>query len=61
MVVPNANPATHFGIGGWFNPAAFANPARGTFGDDRTQYPDGPGFSNVNLSLAKEFLAHRDE
>jgi len=55
MVVPNSNPATHFGIGGWFNPAAYANPAAGTFGNDRRNTLIGPGYSNVDLSLGKEF------
>jgi hypothetical protein len=45
----------HFGIGGWFNPGAFANPAAGGFGDARRNSLIGPGYSNVDLSLAKEF------
>jgi outer membrane receptor protein involved in Fe transport len=39
----------------WFNPAAFANPAAGTFGNTGRNTLIGPGFSNVNLSIAKEF------
>jgi outer membrane receptor protein involved in Fe transport len=39
----------------WFNPAAFANPAYGTFGDAGRNNLIGPGFTNVNFSLAKEF------
>jgi hypothetical protein len=42
----------------WFNPAAFANPAAGTFGSGRRNTLVGPGFANVNLSLAKEFPIH---
>ncbi len=42
----------------WFNPAAFANPAPGTFGDARRNTLIGPGFANVNLSIAKEFPLH---
>jgi carboxypeptidase family protein/TonB-dependent receptor-like protein len=42
----------------WFNPAAFANPADGTFGDAHRNTLIGPGFANVNLSLAKEFPLH---
>src|SRR5580704_5037141 len=38
----------------WFNPAAFANPAYGTFGDAGRNNLIGPGFTNVNFSLAKE-------
>ncbi len=42
----------------WFNPAAFANPAVGTFGNTHRNTLVGPGFANVNLSLAKEFPIH---
>lgn len=37
----------------WFNTAAFAFPAPGTFGDAGRNILDGPGFQNVNLSLVK--------
>ncbi|HTW58994.1 MAG TPA: TonB-dependent receptor [Terriglobales bacterium] len=39
----------------WFNPAAFTNPAPGTFGDAGRNILTGPGFTNVDFSLAKEF------
>jgi outer membrane receptor protein involved in Fe transport len=39
----------------WFNPAAFANPAPGTFGNNGRNTLIGPGFTNVDFSLAKEF------
>jgi hypothetical protein len=42
----------------WFNPAAFANPTFGTFGDAHRNNLIGPGFSNVDLSIAKEFPIH---
>ena len=42
----------------WFNPAAYANPADGTFGNSRRNTLVGPDFANVNLSLAKEFPIH---
>jgi len=42
-------------INQWFNPAAYANPATGTFGDARRNSLVGPGFTQVDLSLAKEF------
>jgi hypothetical protein len=42
----------------WFNPAAFANPADGTFGSTHRNTLIGPGFANVNLSIAKEFPIH---
>jgi hypothetical protein len=44
--------------GEWFNPAAFADPAYGTFGDSGRNILVGPGFSNVDLSFAKTFLLH---
>ncbi|MFI5096478.1 MAG: carboxypeptidase regulatory-like domain-containing protein [Candidatus Acidiferrales bacterium] len=44
---PNANQ--------WFNPAAFADPAPGTFGNIQRNSLIGPGFSNVDISIAKEF------
>ncbi len=37
----------------WFNPAAFAFPAPGTFGDAGRNILDGPGFQNVNASIVK--------
>jgi hypothetical protein len=45
-------------INQWFNPAAYANPAPGTFGNARRNGLVGPGFTNVDLSLAKEFVLH---
>jgi Carboxypeptidase regulatory-like domain len=39
----------------WFNEAAFAVPASGTFGDERRNQLTGPAFSLVNLSLGKTF------
>lgn len=41
--------------GNWFNPAAFANPAPGTFGDAGRNILIGPGFFNVDISLGKTF------
>ena len=37
----------------WFNTAAFAFPAPGTFGNAGRNVLDGPGFQNVNASLVK--------
>ena len=45
-------------IGHWFNPAAFANPAPGTFGNAGRNILTGPGFADVDLSIAKEFPLH---
>ena len=42
----------------WFNPAAFANPAPGTFGNTGRNTLVGPGFSNVDFSVAKDFPIH---
>src|SRR5207245_4091686 len=35
----------------WFNPAAFAFPPRGSFGNAGRNILDGPGYQNVNASL----------
>jgi hypothetical protein len=37
----------------WFNTAAFAFPAPGTFGNAGRNILEGPGFQNVNMSLVK--------
>ncbi|MGA7631576.1 MAG: TonB-dependent receptor plug domain-containing protein, partial [Terriglobales bacterium] len=50
-----SNPSVH---GLWFNPAAYANPAYGTFGNNGRNTLIGPGFANVDISLAKEFPIH---
>ncbi len=39
----------------WFNPAAFTTPAPYTFGNSGRNILYGPGFGNVNFSLAKTF------
>jgi len=39
----------------WFNEAAFAKPNAGTFGNSGRNSLNGPGLSNVNLSLGKSF------
>jgi hypothetical protein len=38
----------------WFNTAAFAMPAYGTFGDAGRNILVGPGYGNVNLALLKQ-------
>src|SRR5260370_17185103 len=43
------------GVKQWFNEAAFAVPASGTFGNERRNQLTGPGLSTVNLSLGKSF------
>ena len=42
----------------WFNPAAFANPVAGTFGNVGRNTLSGPIFSGVNISLAKSWQIH---
>jgi hypothetical protein len=42
----------------WFDTAAFAVPARGTFGNAGRNILDGPGFASINLSLMKNFTVH---
>jgi len=46
-----ANPS----INEWFDPTAFAQPAPYTFGNSGRDILRGPGWSNVNFSLAKNF------
>jgi hypothetical protein len=41
--------------GNWFNEAAFAQPAAGTFGNSSRDSLYGPHLSNVNFSLGKNF------
>ncbi|HEY4045438.1 MAG TPA: TonB-dependent receptor [Acidobacteriaceae bacterium] len=45
--------AVQNGIVQWFNPAAFADPAAGTWGNFRRNSIYGPGFGDVDLSLFK--------
>ncbi len=45
----------HRGPNQWFNEAAFAVPAPGTFGDARRNQLTGPGLEQVNLGLGKTF------
>jgi hypothetical protein len=40
----------------WFNPAAFASPAPGSFGDFHRNSIYGPGIDNWNMSLFKNFI-----
>ena len=42
----------------WFNTAAFANPAPGTFGNAGRNILIGPGFTDVDFSIFKVFPLH---
>ncbi|MHB1701158.1 MAG: carboxypeptidase-like regulatory domain-containing protein [Acidobacteriaceae bacterium] len=53
-LVGNPNSGAHT-IKEWFNVAAYAAPANGTFGDVRRNSLYGPGFSDIDLSLGKTF------
>jgi hypothetical protein len=44
----------------WFNPAAFSQPAAGTFGNVRRNILYGPGTNTVNLAAFKDFALPRE-
>jgi hypothetical protein len=44
----------------WFNPNAFSQPDAATFGDSGRDTLRGPGLSNVNFSLGKNFTIWRE-
>jgi hypothetical protein len=56
-VIGNAKLSSHpsHGVNQWFNEAAFAVPAAGTFGNEARNQLTGPGLSTTNLSLSKTF------
>jgi hypothetical protein len=49
------NPYGDRSLNNWFNPAAFAQPALGTFGDSPRNGYYGPGRKTVDLSLVRAF------
>lgn len=49
---------SHRTVNEWFNVAAFAAPAPGTFGDTHRNSIYGPGLTDVNFSLSKTFPIH---
>ena len=51
-----SNPYDSIPAGHYFNPAAFALPAKGTFGNAGPNILYGPGINNWDLSLTKRFL-----
>jgi hypothetical protein len=44
----------------WWNPDAFTQPAAGTFGNSGRDTLRGPGLTNVNFSLGKNFTIWRE-
>jgi hypothetical protein len=52
-VAANASPT-------WFNPAVFAVPANGSFGNFHRNTIYGPGINNWNFSVYKNFSVHED-
>jgi hypothetical protein len=55
---PNAGPHS---FDQWFNTAAFAVPAKGTFGNAAINSFRGPGFNNWDLAMSKEIPFGRNE
>jgi hypothetical protein len=57
VVYPNVigNPFANVPAGYFFNPAAFAQPANGTFGNEGRNSLVGPRLTVMNLSLGKQF------
>jgi hypothetical protein len=53
-LVPGVDPYLKNGVR-WLNPAAFATPQPGTFGNLPRNYLRGPGFWQVDLMLSKDF------
>ena len=45
-------------INNWLNPAAFAQPALGTYGNSKRNAYDGPGFRSIDLSLVRRFAVN---
>jgi hypothetical protein len=61
-VVSNPLVGTPHNITQWFNPAAYAIPTAGTFGNEtRNGLLTGPGFAGVNASLRKAFPIWRED
>ena len=54
-LVPGVNPYADPSTGFWLNPAAFAVPAPGTFGNLARNALRGPSFSQLDMSLSKDF------
>jgi|SRR5438132_1252402 len=50
-----AAPLTNLIISNWFNPAAFAVPAKGTWGNLGRYAARGPGYYEIDSALEKRF------
>jgi hypothetical protein len=54
-IIPGVNPYADPASGFWLNPAAFAVPQPGTFGDLSRNALRGPGFAQVDTTITKQF------
>ncbi|NOT27368.1 MAG: carboxypeptidase regulatory-like domain-containing protein [Acidobacteria bacterium] len=53
------NPYGNGSLTNWFSPAAFAQPALGTYGTSVRNAYDGPGYRNIDLALVRQFQLPR--
>ena len=60
-LVPGANPYLEAGGVRYLNPAAFATPLPGTFGNLPRNYLRGPGFAQVDLMFSKDVRFARNQ
>jgi hypothetical protein len=54
-LIPGVNPYVNGSTGFWLNPAAFAIPKPGTFGNLQRNGLRGPGFSQLDMTLSRDF------
>jgi hypothetical protein len=54
-LVPGVNPYMDLSSGFWLNPAAFALPKPGTYGNLARNFLRGPSFGQLNLSISKKW------
>ena len=48
-------------LSNWFNPAAYAIPAPGTFGSGAYGTIEGPGTKTLNAALFKSFATYKEQ